>query len=262
MREQNTRLWNCLYDSSASAIAHGTEPQTETSMSIRHQERNLRALTSSANRSPGKSPRFCVSETRPGSLGHALEMPTLIRGITLSSVIVSAVIIEFPLAFERSEPKNAQVRVSHRRPSSRSGAGSETATASGRSGSTSRSVDRRQPSRCSGLVTAWGGLPHCGQVTPDTAGAWVKRNRQSGQHRCVVAEPLSAVAMATCLSALLMEANRPGSEKSLGPLSAHTPYQHPRSAPLRAGGCGCGHWANGICATYEPTGSSLWISPR
>ncbi len=238
MREQNTRLWDCLYDCSASGIAHGTRPPPETHCLSGTRRAVSDRSCPSANRSPRKSTRFCIRESGSRSFGHALEVSTLIRGLAFSSVIVRAVVIELPLAFERCESKNAQVRVSHELRSPRSGTGSETATASGSWELTSSSVDRRHPSTCSGLVTAWGGLPHCGQVTPDTAGDCMKRNRQSGQHRCVAAERLAAVAMATRLSALLMEANRPGSEKSLGPLSAYTAYQYPRSSRPRGGGRG------------------------
>src|SRR5437588_2911747 len=104
------------------------------------------------------------------------------RGCGVSDVVDRVVVVELALRLVRHEPENADVPVGHDRAPG-SGNAIETAVGWGRSSGPTR----RKPKVRSRLVIAWGESPHSGQAMMYAAAAGVKRSRQRGQQRLVMA---------------------------------------------------------------------------
>ena len=144
-------------------------------------------------------------------------------GCGVSDVVDRVVVVELALRLVRHEPENADVPVGHDRAPG-SGNAIETAVGWGSSWGRSSGPTRRKPKVRSRLVIGWGESPHSGQAVMYAAAAGVKRSRQAGQQRWVMAVITSG-------------SSRGGRPRTLGRLgSSRGPPTARRSARSTPGG--------------------------
>jgi hypothetical protein len=132
-----------------------------------------------------------VRDPRTRALCRAHEVVPSACGRGVLFVVENVVVLEFALGLARDLAEDAYVQVAHGRARAGSGTWIDTATACGSEWGRSSSLKSLNPT-VSCRLDARGGSPQSGHAPRCAAAAGVKRSRQFGQQRWVIADPFSS----------------------------------------------------------------------